>query len=374
MPDPVWDPDGSVRAALEEVVKEYGARALSSPSVLDNALPDLLPDSPRQVSLIIAASGSGVVGSLQERVAAGMDPDTAVRSAARQLAEQTPYDAAGCQWVTAEFARELGYQVSDDIAHQATPAPAPSPSAGPVIPSPPAPDQAVTVPPAGPAAAVTVPPAAAIEVTPAEAVAVTPAPPKRLGRRRTVIVLVVLVAGLLAGTGASGTWPFSSGPSVAALTQLLPTGTTQCVSKFNPVKANFVGMISKQFCQVKALNGIAVAFQFDNQSDYTASLNSFNRLWRFDPSGATSNCPASNGQQGETQWYSGSKGLYPRTRGQNLECFTSTIKGKSASQIFPIYVWTVPTENTFLQVIGSSNTSMSQLDSWWAKNGGPFNQ
>ncbi len=120
MLDPVWDPDGKAREALRRVVTDFGTRALSSPSILDNVLHDLLPDSPRQVSLIVAAGGSTVAALLQEHVSAGMDPDTAVRLAATQLAEQTPYDAAGCRWVTAEFARALGYQVSDE----ADPAPA----------------------------------------------------------------------------------------------------------------------------------------------------------------------------------------------------------------------------------------------------------
>lgn len=379
MPDPVWDPDGKARAALNQVVKEYGTRALSSPSVLDNALPDLLPDSPRQTSLIIAASGSNVVASLQERVAEGMDPDTAVRSAATQLAEQTPYDALGCRWVAAEFARALGYQVSETVENAPSPANPVSPTpiaavtpaaaaapvvaATPVTPdvavAPVTPDQAVTAPPASPA---TRPPAGTGRAN-------------RPARRRwtLVVALVVVVGAFFAITGSTGTWPFSS-HSVTALPKLLPLGTTKCDSRFSPLKgAEFAGVTAMEFCDVNAIDGVVIAYQFDNESDYAASLSSFNRIWRFNPASATSGCPSPSGKQGETGWYSGSNGLYPKRSGQELECFSTTISGKG-SEIFPFYIWTVPSEYTYLQAIGSTGTTMSQLDRWWGKNGGPFNR
>src|ERR1700683_2704375 len=134
VPDPVWDPSGKIRAALSSIVSGFGTRSLSTPSILDNVLRDLLPDSPKQVSLIVAAGGSPLAMAVQEHVAQGMDPDTAVRLPSARRAEQAPSEAAGCRWVTAEFARALGYAVSDEAV---APSPAPAPPAPVGQPTPP---------------------------------------------------------------------------------------------------------------------------------------------------------------------------------------------------------------------------------------------
>jgi hypothetical protein len=120
--DPLWDPLGKAREALRSIVADFGTSALSSPPVLENVLRDLLPGSPRQVSLIVAAAGAGVTSTLQEHVTQGIDPSTAVRLSSAQLAEQTPFDAAGCRWVTGEFALALGYQIAEGAIPNGQPA------------------------------------------------------------------------------------------------------------------------------------------------------------------------------------------------------------------------------------------------------------
>jgi hypothetical protein len=360
--DPVWDPSGKAREALRSIVSDFGTRALSSPSILDNVLHDLLPDSPKQVSLILATGGSQVATTLQEHVAQGMDADTAVRLAAAQLAEQTPYDAAGCRWVTAEFARALGYPVSDDpVAQQAPPPPAtPTPSApvmpatpvAPVVPA----DQAQTVPPP--------------DLATGPGLQAPPAAPKK--RRRALLVLLatlVIAGGLVGGAAATSSWPFSSGP--VALNKLLPGDVTECSSKVEAFENHIQGLTAKVGCQVTSIGGVMFGYQFDSSADYQSALADFNRVSGFDAAKATGTCPPAAGHQGETKWFTTGTGLYPKAPGQILECYRVRFNSNPSNPLQPIYVWTIPSQNTFLQAIASVTTSAKDLDTWWTHNGGP---
>jgi len=53
-----WDRRGEARAALRTVVSDpdYGVTALSSPQVMSGLLKDLLPDSPREAGVLVAAA------------------------------------------------------------------------------------------------------------------------------------------------------------------------------------------------------------------------------------------------------------------------------------------------------------------------------
>lgn len=378
MLDPLWDPSGKAREALRQIVADFGTRALSSPSILDNVLHDLLPDSPKQVSLILATGGSDVATSLKDHVGQGMDPDTAVRLAAAQLAEQTPYDAAGCRWVTAEFARALGYQVSDEQADAVpaaapTPAtaPAPAPVQTPIVPEVPvaagvavAADQALTIPPPD----LSSPDLPSEEAAPAGG---APAAPRR--RRRLAIALVsvvVVVGGLLGGAAATSSWPFTSGP--VALKELLPSGVSSCTTKVTPFENHVPGMTAIYACRVLAIKGVVFGYQFDNSSDYLAALNKLNQVSGFVTSQAGSNCPASNSVvEGVTPWYTTDKNLFPKTAGQILECYQVQFNSNPSNPLQSTYLWTIPTEESFMQVIAGANVSMKELDSWWSTNGGP---
>ena len=397
MPDPVWDPSGKARAALASIVSDFGARALSSPSILDNVLRDLLPDSPKQVSLIVAAGGSTVAASLREHVTQGMDADTAVRLASTQLSEQTPYDAAGCRWVTAEFARALGYQVSDAPAGAAAPAPAgvgvipPSdavalPSIMPDAPVAPAvaplrPDQAPTVLPPAQAPAAQAPPPQGLppqglpiqpaappwEVA-AQAAVAHAGPPRRRGRKIPILIaIVVVVIGGLAIIGAVDKTPAAA---PAALRKLLPSGTSQCTSNFTTFKG-LHGVRAKLGCNENAIDGAVFAYQFNSSADYRAGLTAFNKAEGFDSSKASSGCPTKTlADSGMTTW---SNKLYPSTSGQVLECFAVTF-ATSASTLQPSYVWTAPSENAIFQAVGGKTTSMKAVNTWWGNHGGPFDK
>jgi hypothetical protein len=107
MTDPAWDPSGAVDDALRSIVSEYGLSVLSSPAELGPHLRDRLPDSPKQVALILGAAESEVAVSLREHLDQGMERDVAAQLAAATLIERTPFDEAGCRWVAGEFADAL---------------------------------------------------------------------------------------------------------------------------------------------------------------------------------------------------------------------------------------------------------------------------
>lgn|GEM_PF-1823859 len=80
-----WDRRGEVRAALRTVVSDpdYGVTALSSPQVMSGLLKDLLPDSPREVGVLVAAAEAHLADMLHDHRAQGMDSDTACALAAQ---------------------------------------------------------------------------------------------------------------------------------------------------------------------------------------------------------------------------------------------------------------------------------------------------
>lgn len=108
------DPAGEVRTTLTSIVNDFGAAALSRRNILDGALQDYLPGESTAVkTLLLEAADAGIASSLQDHIRQGMDPDSAVRLTAAKFEEHSPSGSEGCLWVTGEFARVLGYQVSD---------------------------------------------------------------------------------------------------------------------------------------------------------------------------------------------------------------------------------------------------------------------
>jgi hypothetical protein len=161
------DPSGEARNVIQSAVADYGARVLSNAAIMDGICEDRLPDWPREASLVSMAVRADVAAMLQQR-AGGVGADTAVRLTAANLAESRSLDPAAAIWVASEFARALGYQVSDGLQPATGPA-APAAHVAPQVPAagvvPPAPADAVTPqapaahPPASPPGeALTVPP------------------------------------------------------------------------------------------------------------------------------------------------------------------------------------------------------------------------
>jgi hypothetical protein len=106
----VWDPRGEAHQALATAVAEQGLSALSQPSRLDNLLKDLLPDLPREASLLVAAAEVNMARLLTDRIESGVDPGTAIRLSAATLGQGRPFDPSACLWVAREFAIALGLE------------------------------------------------------------------------------------------------------------------------------------------------------------------------------------------------------------------------------------------------------------------------
>lgn len=109
------DPQGRAHQALADAVNDYGPRILSEPALLRNQLSDVLPDEPREGSLLVAAVEVGAAAQLREQVAA-VGPDAAVEAVSRNMAQTRALDPAASCWAVAEIARALGYPVSAGAA------------------------------------------------------------------------------------------------------------------------------------------------------------------------------------------------------------------------------------------------------------------
>ena len=106
------DARGEAHEALGTAVASYGQRVLSDPHTLGNLVADLLPDLPRERSLLVAAAEAGVAAELRQHVEEQhIDPDTAAQLVARSLSERRAIDPAASMWVALEYAQALGYQV-----------------------------------------------------------------------------------------------------------------------------------------------------------------------------------------------------------------------------------------------------------------------
>jgi len=105
-----WDESDEAQQALRAIISNpaYGVAALSSPQTMANLLKDLLPDAPREVSILVAAAEAGVAGNLRERVSQGMDVGTASAVVAGSFAASTPFKAEACSWAVGEMAGALG--------------------------------------------------------------------------------------------------------------------------------------------------------------------------------------------------------------------------------------------------------------------------
>lgn len=105
-----WEHQREVREALRTIVSDpqLGLPALSSSQTMSNLLKDLLPDAPRETSVLVAAAEAGLAGSLQDHVAQGMDIATASSLTASAFAARTPFTPDACTWVVGELAVALG--------------------------------------------------------------------------------------------------------------------------------------------------------------------------------------------------------------------------------------------------------------------------
>lgn len=111
------DTQGEAHEALGTAVASYGQRVLSDPHTLGNLVADLLPDLPRERSLLVTGAEAGIAGEMRQHVEEQhIDPDTAVQLVARALSERRAIDPAAGMWVASEYAQALGYRVRPHLS------------------------------------------------------------------------------------------------------------------------------------------------------------------------------------------------------------------------------------------------------------------
>lgn len=105
-----WEHQREVREALRTIVSDpqLGVPALSNSQTMSNLLKDLLPDAPRETSVLVAAAEAGLPQVLTDHVSQGMDVATASSLTASSFASRTPFTPDACSWVVGELAVALG--------------------------------------------------------------------------------------------------------------------------------------------------------------------------------------------------------------------------------------------------------------------------
>jgi hypothetical protein len=380
-----WDQhQREVKEALHTIVSDphLGVPALSSSQTMSNLLKDLLPDAPRETSVLVAAAEAGLAQVLQDHVSQGMDVATASSLTASAFAARAPYTPDACQWVVGELAVALG------LAREAPAPPVMQPAVLPPTQGPGAPpvggqprDKAVTQPapetvgagvgtqpPPGSGPAGAQPPYGATPYggspfgTPPYGGG-TPQPPARQRPKTWMIVVsavaVVAVIGIIIATMNGGG---SGGPSpVEPLHKIIASFAKDC--KSTP-SLGMKGLTSRQFCQTDATSIGLDAYQFDNTADYEAGLLRLNTLTGWDPSVAGDACPPPAGHRsGSTGWHSFVNPKYKARPGQSLECYTYVHN----SGLF-IYLWTLPTQRVILVANDqAAGASFENIEKWWAE-------
>jgi hypothetical protein len=127
-----WDAQGEAQAALQTIVTnpQFGPAALSNPQTMTNLLKDMLPDAPRESSVLVAASDAGVPDMLRSSVSKGMDVGTASRLAAGSFENRTALTPDACNWAVGAMASAL--RLEERGQQTVGPEPVPSPVPGPV--------------------------------------------------------------------------------------------------------------------------------------------------------------------------------------------------------------------------------------------------
>jgi hypothetical protein len=409
------DAQGEAREALSTAVSSYGQRVLNDPHTLGNLVADLLPDLPRERSLLVTGAEAGVAAEMRQHVEEQrIDPDTAVQLVARALSERRSIDPAAGLWVASEYAQALGYQVRPYASAvffgsppQASP-PAPEPQRPPgqfwqpslpQQPWAPAGLAAQSWPPAG------APPQAWPPIGPAAGQSWPPPSSSGgsqgswSGRRRGLVAAataVVLIGGYLIAATFAHTFPFTksrpvaaasavhspraaakltrpatpapTGPTLAAgvtpLTQLLPEDiddpTSQCQPDPPPYTWDMPGRVADLACNDPGLpKGKVYAFQMDSQADFVATWQSYSKVVGFTESSPGQVCPPAKGGTGT---YPTDSKDFPARSGQVLWC--EMVDVGNGPQ--PTYTWTVPSEDAFFVAAGAPNSSFAAMDKWFS--------
>ena len=392
------DAQGEAHEALGVAVAEYGRRVLTDPRLLGSLVTDLLPDLPRERSLLLAGAEAGIAADITKHVEEHhIDPDTAMQLAAWTLLERRALDPAASIWMASEYAQALGYPVRPSSAPAASDSslqPSRGQETSDAIPATVTSEQASK----GPASqSRPIPPSPSGPREP-------PGPgsrplqggasrPQRSGKRQkrslaaTISAAGVVGLGLVTAAvfGLAGTHPAapraaatptptaakSLAPGVVPLPQLLPPGiadpSADCKTLTPPLNWTSPGLVQALQCiDLNLPGGQIYAFQMNSSANYLASWQSFNKWWGFDISQAGPKCPPSGtSPQGIYSWNARD---FPARAGQVLECGTLG----SGSNAAPTYVYTMPTEDAFFVAQGADGSSFTALDNWWSNDSMPI--
>jgi Domain of unknown function (DUF4190) len=99
-----------IRAAIKSIVDDpsYGTSTLSSGQQMSSLLKDLLPNSPRETSILVAAAEADVAGTLGEHISQGLALPAASALAARSFENSSSLTPEACSWAVSEMAAALG--------------------------------------------------------------------------------------------------------------------------------------------------------------------------------------------------------------------------------------------------------------------------
>ncbi len=418
------DARGEAHEALGTAVASYGQRVLSDPHILGNLVADLLPDLPRERSLLVAGAEAQVASEMTQYVRdQHVDPDTAVQLVARMLVERRAIDPAASIWVATEYAQALGYQVTAS-APAGDPSVSPTltalpvqpgatrpPSAAPVSPQvPPMPYQGQSWPPQGGPPQGGLPPGGAPQgwapppqpgepphawppqpLQPPQAQSQPPGGRRPTGNSRTRTLVAIgaalgIVVAYLVVAAVVHVAPFAKAhaashtprPRPAPRTQT-PTPPPSLAGGVTALAALMPGDINDPSTQCKPekkpydwkMPGLVSALDCGDQTLPGGSVDGYQMDSSADYQTAWRNF--------NTWWGFDSSSAAqscppPGGSGQGSNGWHSNFFPQLQGQVLeceitnggaPVYVWTMPTQDAFIIAVAADGTSFSTLEKWW---------
>jgi hypothetical protein len=173
------------------------------------------------------------------------------------------------------------------------------------------------------------------------------------------------------------TTPDSGHAPAPTLAQLIPDQSSthpssgiepsHCI-KVSPLPPGTTGVVGALACEtIPGYKGWELfGYQLADNTDYSRSIAAYDADRSFDAATATDKCPPPALGQGLTKWRSAS--YAPRT-GQVLQCLFLTRSGSSS--VYPAYIWTLPSENAFFEMVAAASASATDLGRWWDAHGEP---
>jgi hypothetical protein len=401
---PAWEHEREVRDALRTIIADpqLGVGALSSAQTMSNLLKDLLPDAPRETTVLVAAAEAGLAQILLDHAGQGMDAATACSLTAAAFAARAPFTPEACTWAVAELAGALGITpgwAPPEAAGQA----APRPPAG--APTPRSTAETLQVPAAAPGyrpAAAGQPAGTGYGYGPPAGAGPGQAPPghpqpgyqapgyqapgypspgyppatgflprqpgttpaasrRAVPRAWGIVTAAVMALAVIGGIIAVATGTGDLAPAaVEPLSQLIKPDVTTCKATS---ALGMSGVAHAQSCQTRAAHIGLLAYQFTTAGGYLAGLAHLNRATGFDGRAAGHTCPPPSGSaSGQSRWHSNDNAGFRSRPGQVLECYAYSHDTRVL-----IYLWTLPTQRVILLANNdAAGADYASLGTWWA--------